>query len=109
MDYGDLSTYPTTDTYSSSGGDAAAGILAGIGALGIVGGIVAFVLGLAVTIFTFWVMAKIIYKMGYSPWLVLLQLIPLAGAIMMIYFAFAEWPVHKELNSLKHGKSEIKA
>lgn len=108
MDYGDLSTYPM-DTYSSSGSDAAAGMLAGLGALGLVGGIVAFIVGLAVMVFSFYVGAKIIYKMGYNPWLVLLQLIPLAGLIMVLYFAFAEWPVHKELNALKSGKSDVKS
>ncbi len=40
---------------------------------------------------------KILPKAGYSAWFALLLLIPLVGFVMILVFAFSDWPVDKEL------------
>src|ERR1039457_7266988 len=40
---------------------------------------------------------KVLPKAGYSAWFALLLLIPLVGFVMILVFAFADWPVDKEL------------
>ena len=40
---------------------------------------------------------KIIIKAGYSGWWFLVFLLPLAGFIMFVVFAFAKWPVQQRL------------
>jgi hypothetical protein len=37
--------------------------------------------------------ASILRKAGYSPWWVITGLIPLVNIVMVIAFAFADWPV----------------
>ena len=46
---------------------------------------------------------KILPKAGYSAWFALLLLIPLVGFVMIIVFAFADWPVDKELRHYRQG------
>ena len=36
-------------------------------------------------------------KAGYSFWLGLLMLVPLANLIWLLIFAFSTWPIHREL------------
>ena len=47
------------------------------------------------------IFCKICSKAGYSWALGLLILVPIANIIMAFYIAFADWPVQKELRSLK--------
>ena len=44
---------------------------------------------------------KIFSKAGYSWALGLLMLIPIVNIIMAFFLAFADWPVRRELRSLK--------
>ena len=60
--------------------------------------VVAIAASLALTIWPFW---RIFSKAGFSGWLSLLTLIPLVNIAVLLYLAFAEWPVHRELNLLK--------
>ncbi len=46
--------------------------------------------GLAIVIVPFWFICK---KAGLSPWLSLLNIIPLGGLILMYVLAFSEWKV----------------
>jgi peptidoglycan/LPS O-acetylase OafA/YrhL len=46
--------------------------------------------GIAVIILPFWFICK---KAGFSPWLSLLNVVPLGGLILMYVLAFAEWKV----------------
>ena len=46
---------------------------------------------------------KILPKAGYSAWFALLLLIPLVGFVMILVFAFADWPVDKELRHYRQG------
>jgi hypothetical protein len=52
-----------------------------------------------------WVVAgvKILPKAGYSRWLALLLIIPLVNWVMILVFAFSDWPVDKELRSYRQG------
>ena len=43
----------------------------------------------------------IVKKSGYNPWLSLLILVPIVNFIMLIIFAFSEWPVVKEVRALR--------
>jgi hypothetical protein len=45
---------------------------------------------LAIVIVPFWFICK---KAGFTPWLALLNLVPLGGLILMYVLAFAEWKV----------------
>ena len=45
---------------------------------------------LAIVIFPFWFICK---KAGFSPWLSLLNIIPLGNLILIYVLAFAEWRV----------------
>ncbi len=67
---------------------AAGGILAGFG-------IVGTIVFLAVGIFFLYLYSRIFSKAGYSPWLCLLMIVPLVNLILIIWFAFAEWPVSR--------------
>jgi hypothetical protein len=48
---------------------------------------------------------KIFAKAGYSWALGLLMLIPIVNIIMAFFLAFADWPVQKELRSLKQKQN----
>jgi len=78
-------------SYSGGGEDAIAALIGG--GLGLGMAIFMFVLGLAITVFSIYITYKIVKKMGYSGWMVLLVMF--FQPIMMIYFAFAKWPVEK--------------
>jgi hypothetical protein len=45
----------------------------------------------------------IVKKAGYNPWLSLLILVPLVNFIMLIIFAFSEWPVLRALRGAQSG------
>jgi hypothetical protein len=46
---------------------------------------------------------KILSKAGYSPWFALLLLVPLVNFVMILVFAFSDWPVDKELRRYRQG------
>jgi hypothetical protein len=48
------------------------------------------VVSLAIVIVPFWFICK---KAGFSPWLSLLNIIPLGGLVLMYVLAFASWKV----------------
>ena len=43
-------------------------------------------------ILLFWPYAKILSRAGYSPWLVLILLVPIVNVIAIWLFAYANWP-----------------
>ncbi len=47
-------------------------------------------LGLAIVIMPFWFICK---KAGFSPWLSLLNIIPLGNLILIYVLAFSQWKV----------------
>lgn len=57
-------------------------------------GLIAFILAIVI----YW---KIFSKAGYSGARSLLLLIPVVNLIILIMFAFSEWPIQRELNQLR--------
>jgi hypothetical protein len=43
-------------------------------------------------ILVLWPWSKIMKRMGFSPWLCLLIIIPLVNAVFLYYLAFGRWP-----------------
>lgn len=78
------------DQYNSYGGESDAAVAAIMGMMGFF-----WLFALAMLVFTIFLYWKIFSKAGYSGALSLLMLIPLAGFILTIWFAFADWPVLK--------------
>jgi heme/copper-type cytochrome/quinol oxidase subunit 4 len=48
-----------------------------------------FILVIIVAVIPFW---KICERVGHSPWLSLLTLVPIINIIFIYYVAFGEWP-----------------
>lgn len=63
--------------------------------------IVGFVL--AVVIAAVW--WQIFSKAGHGGWMGLLMLIPVVNLIMLLFLAFSDWPVRKELRRLRDAKA----
>jgi len=55
---------------------------------------------IVVTIVAYW---RIASKAGYSGVLSLLMLVPLVNFILLLFFAFTEWPIERELQSRGYG------
>jgi amino acid transporter len=72
-----------------------AGLAAFIAAYGIFVAII-----LVLTIVIYW---RIASKAGYAGALSLLMLVPLVNLIIIILFAFTEWPIERELRALRGG------
>jgi uncharacterized membrane protein YhaH (DUF805 family) len=56
-------------------------------------------------LFVLYIWYRIFEKAGYSGWFALLMVIPLVNFIVLIYFAFSEWPVQRQINVLKSTSS----
>jgi hypothetical protein len=58
-------------------------------------------IGLVLTAGRVWIWSKICSKTGH-PWaLGLLMLVPLGDAFLIMYVAFGQWPIHRELEMLR--------
>jgi uncharacterized membrane-anchored protein len=76
---------------------AGAGALAALAALWLV----LAVIGLAFFVLIIYCYYRIAERAGYNPWISLLALIPGASLILVLIFAFSEWPIQRELAALK--------
>ena len=47
---------------------------------------------------------KIFSKAGWPGAVSLVMLVPFVNLIMIVYFAFATWPIQRELEALKRGQ-----
>ncbi|MHC4834931.1 MAG: hypothetical protein ACYSOF_03870 [Planctomycetota bacterium] len=61
--------------------------------------IVLVILALTVLIF-----CKIFSKAGYHWAMGLLVLVPLGNLVVLLVLAFGQWPIHRELQALKHSQ-----
>jgi hypothetical protein len=52
-------------------------------------------------VFMLFVYGRIFCKAGYSRWISLTMFVPLVNIGVLIWFAFAEWPIIKELGRLR--------
>ena len=66
---------------------------------GLVIAIAAAYVALVLLILIGWV--KILTKAGYSGWWVLIGFVPLVNFIMLLVFAFSDWPVLREMRGLR--------
>ncbi len=66
-------------------------------------------IGLIVAIITPLIFCKIFSKAGYCWALGLLMLVPIANIIMPFVLAFGNWPIQKELRSLKQQQERPEA
>ncbi len=53
-------------------------------------------------VLVYFVFGKIFSKAGYSRWEGLLLLVPLFNLLAIVWFAYADWPIERELFQLKH-------
>lgn len=68
----------------------------------------AFMAGYAIFLIIIAVVAIVIYwrifaKAGWSGALAILMLVPLVNLILLIVFAFTEWPIERQLRALQGG------
>ena len=56
---------------------------------------------LAAGAFVFVAAVKVANKAGYSGWWVLALLVPIANVVVLLVFAFSEWPVTREVKALR--------
>jgi hypothetical protein len=82
------------DANGDAGTNALAGAIAAAGMIWILVCIGALILGLIIN----W---KIAQKAGFSGPASLLMLIPLVNIIVLIYFAFTEWPIERSLREAR--------
>jgi uncharacterized membrane protein YhaH (DUF805 family) len=90
------------DSYNSYGGDPDAAVATMMGMVGVIA-----LIGLAVTIFQIFLFWRIFSKAGYSGALSLLMLVPIANFVLIIWFAFAEWPVQRQAKLAVGGASPL--
>ena len=50
---------------------------------------------------------KIISRAGYSGWWVLIVIVPIANIVMLLIFAYKEWPIQRELRELRGWAEQI--
>jgi hypothetical protein len=65
--------------------------------------LLAFDLSIIVLAIVAWI--KIISKAGYSPWWILIGLVPFVNFIMLLVFAFSKWPVQQRLEVAQSASS----
>jgi hypothetical protein len=82
---------------SSTSSDPSGAATAAIAAFGLVYAIFVLVM----VAFYVFIAYMIVKRAGYNPWLSLLILVPLANFIMLLIFAFSEWPVQRENAALR--------
>lgn len=61
------------------------------------------IIGVIALVVTIW--GTIFRKAGYSFWMALLMLVPIANLIWLLVFAFSTWPIHRELEALRAGRT----
>jgi hypothetical protein len=63
-----------------------------------------FILGLFIFLVAATVAAvKVLPKVGYSAWFAVLVWVPVVNIVMVLVFAFSDWPVDKELRRYRQG------
>ncbi len=50
---------------------------------------------------------KIITRAGYSGWWVLIMIVPIVNVVMLLVFAYKEWPIQRELRELREWANHV--
>ena len=66
------------------------------------------VIGLLIAAFLIYCFWRILEKAGYPGALALLNLIPLGHVVLLIWFAFAEWPVLQRANTSTQAATAVR-
>ncbi len=74
----------------SDGTVAGGGLAAGL--------MVVFLVELLFAVFMIYLVSRIARKAGFSGWWALMMIVPIANLVMLIVFAFVEWPVRAQLS-----------
>ena len=53
-------------------------------------------LGIALTLLLAWSFVRIVQKAGYSGWWVVVLVVPFLNLVMLVVFAFSDWPVSRD-------------
>lgn len=53
-------------------------------------------LGLALTVLLGWSFVRIVQKAGYSGWWVVVLVVPFLNLVMLVVFAFSDWPLSRD-------------
>ncbi len=56
---------------------------------------------LAIVVVSFVAAVRVVTKAGYSGWWVLITLVPVVNFVMVLVFAFSDWPVLREIRVLR--------
>lgn len=56
---------------------------------------------LAVSVLMIFAWYRVLNKMGFPNWYFILFLIPFVGPFMFLYLAFVEWPIERDMASLR--------
>ncbi len=76
-------------------------------ALNTTGVVIAVIAGIVIWLVFIIAYIKIITKAGYSGWWVLILLVPIANIVMLLIFAYKEWPIQRELAELRGWANQI--
>ena len=49
---------------------------------------------------------RIVRRTGHSGWWALTALVPVANLVVLVWLAYSEWPVHRELAALRRYAAE---
>jgi len=72
-----------------------------------VGLTVAIIIGIAIWLVFVIAYIKIITRAGYSGWWVLIIIVPIVNIVMLLIFAYKEWPIQRELRELRGWANQI--
>jgi uncharacterized membrane protein YhaH (DUF805 family) len=64
-------------------------------------------IGLALAVVFFVAYIKIISRAGYSGWWVLVMFVPVLNVVMLLIFAYKQWPIQRELAELRGWANQI--
>lgn len=67
------------------------------------GGGLIFILYVVFTVMAVVAVVKILSKTGYSGWWALFAIVPVVNIAMLLVFAFATWPVEREIEAARHA------
>ena len=67
----------------------------------------AIIAGIAIWLIFVIAYIKIITKAGYSGWWILILLVPIVNVVMVLIFAYKEWPIQRELAELRGWANQI--
>jgi len=81
--------------------DTSTGTLSGVALTAVI------IIGIAIWLVFVIAYIKIITRAGYSGWWVLIIIVPIANIVMLLIFAYKEWPIQRELAELRGWANQI--